>query len=112
MQCTIKIKDEVNVKLEGLDLATRRTLEKKLKFFMSYAYHVPAYKLGRWDGCVSFFSIGGSTYLNLLDRLLPTIIDEGYTISTDDRRQPHNFTFEQVQEDSFSHVLWPPKHPS
>jgi len=112
MQCTIKIKDEVNVKLEGLDLATRRTLEKKLKFFMSYAYHVPAYKLGRWDGCVSFFSIGGSTYLNLLDRLLPTIIDEGYTVITDDRRQPHNFNFENVQEDSFSHVLWPERHPA
>ena len=95
MKCTIKIKDEVNVKLEGLDLATRRTLEKKLKFFMSYAYHVPAYKLGRWDGCVSFFSIGGSTFLNLLDRLLPVIQDEGYDIDVDKKESPMQ-DFEEV----------------
>ncbi len=111
MKCTIKIKDEVNVKLEGLDLATRRTLEKKLKFFMSYAYHVPAYKLGRWDGCVSFFSIGGSTFLNLLDRLLPVIQDEGYDIEIEDRRHHKDFTFEKVNENSFSNVTWPKGHP-
>ncbi len=111
MKCTIKIKDEVNVKLEGLDLATRRTLEKKLKFFMSYAYHVPAYKLGRWDGCVSFFSIGGSTFLNLLDRLLPVVQDEGYDIEIEDRRHHKDFTFEKVTENSFSNVTWPKGHP-
>ncbi len=111
MKCTIKIKDEVNVKLEGLDLATRRTLEKKLKFFMSYAYHVPAYKLGRWDGCVSFFSIGGSTFLNLLDRLLPVVQDEGYDIEIEDRRHHKDFTFEKVNENSFSNVTWPKGHP-
>jgi hypothetical protein len=52
--CTIHIKDEVNVKISGLEVPTRRKLEKELKFFMPYARHVPAYKMGRWDGCVSF----------------------------------------------------------
>ena len=63
-ECTIEIKDEVNVKIHDLDLVTRRQLEKKFKYFLPHAFHVPAYKLGRWDGCVSFFSVGGVTYLN------------------------------------------------
>ena len=57
-ECIIEIKDEVNVKIHDLDLATRRQLEKKFKYFLSHAYHVPAYKLGRWDGFISFFSMG------------------------------------------------------
>ena len=46
-ECIIEIKDEVNVKIHDLDLVTRRQLEKKFKYFLPHAYHVPAYKLGR-----------------------------------------------------------------
>jgi len=108
--CKLIIKDEVNIKFEGLDVSDRRALEKKLKFFMSYAYHVPAYKLGRWDGCVSFFSVGGSTYLNLLDKILPLL--EHYDIDIEDRRPEHNFKFDHVTETSYSHVQWQDKHPA
>ena len=66
MKTKLILKDEVNCKFEGLALTTRRTLEKKLKFFMPYAYHVPAYKLGRWDGCVGYFTMGGATFVNCL----------------------------------------------
>ena len=55
-QCKLIIRDEVNIKFDGLDPPIRRKLEKELKFFLPYAYHVPSYKLGRWDGCVSFFT--------------------------------------------------------
>ena len=61
--CVIRILDEVNAKIVGLEVTTRNRLAKELKFFMPYAFHVPAYKLGRWDGCVSFFSIGGGTFV-------------------------------------------------
>ena len=54
MKCKITLKDEVNCKVEGLDIDTRRKCEKELKFFLPYAYHVPAFKLGRWDGCQSY----------------------------------------------------------
>ena len=82
MDCIIEIKDEVNVKIHNLNLVTRRKLEKKFKYFMPYAYHVPAYKLGRWDGCVSYFSPGAVTYLNLLEEIIPVLIDEGYQINS------------------------------
>ena len=54
---TLIIRDEVNVKFEGLDPATRRKISNSLKFMLPYAYHMPAYKLGRWDGCVRFCDI-------------------------------------------------------
>ena len=91
--CTIHIRDEVNIKISGLEASTRRKLEKEFKYFMPHAYHTPAYKLGRWDGCVSYFSLGGSSYFNLLERILPIIVDEGYTVEIDDQRINHNFEF-------------------
>jgi superfamily II DNA or RNA helicase len=102
----------VNIKISGLEVATRRKLEKDLKFFMPYAYHVPAYKLGRWDGCVSYFSIGGSSYFNLLDRILPTLVDEGYEIEIDDHRAVHNFKFTEVCETTHDQTIWPKGHPA
>ena len=45
----LHIKDEVNVKFEGLDVTTRRKISDKLKYFVPYAY---THKLGRWDGFV------------------------------------------------------------
>ena len=111
MSCKIILKDEVNCKIEGLDLEMRKKLEKELKFFLPYAYHVPAYKLGRWDGCVSYFTIGGVTYTNLLDILIPMIVKEGYHIELDDQRDVWDFEFEDVTEESYSHIAWPEGHP-
>lgn len=111
MNCKIILKDEVNCKIEGLDLDTRKKCEKELKFFLPYAFHVPAYKLGRWDGCVSYFSIGGVTYINLLDRLLPIIMADGYQVDVEDHRNSNSFEFDAVDETTFQHKLWPKGHP-
>ena len=111
MACKIILKDEVNCKIEGLDLDTRKKIEKELKFFLPYAYHVPAYKLGRWDGCVSYFTIGGVTYTNLLDIIIPIIVAENYSIELDDQRNVWDFDFTEVKEDSYSNITWPKGHP-
>jgi superfamily II DNA or RNA helicase len=68
--------------------------------------------LGRWDGKIGFFTTAGSTYINLLDRVLPILQDEGWQIEIDDRRTNHNLHFTQVTEDTFSHILWPKGHPA
>ena len=112
MNTKLILKDEVNCKFEGLALTTRRTLEKKLKFFLPYAYHVPAYKLGRWDGCVSYFTMGGATFINCLPIILPILDEAGYGIDIEDNRQPHDFHFDLVTEDMFSDKVWPDKHPA
>lgn len=98
-KCTILIKDEVNVKLEGLDPATRRKCSDKLKFFLPHAYHMPAFKLGRWDGTVRFCDVGGRTYLNLLDDLLPIIMSSGYEIDIDDRREHTTLEFDIIDDE-------------
>ena len=108
--CTIHIRDEVNIKISGLETATRRRLEKELKFFMPYARHTPAYKLGRWDGCVGFFTLGGASFFNLLDKILPIIVDEGYSVDIDDQRKQHDFKFIEVTETTHEQTIWPKGH--
>lgn len=108
--CNIIIKDEVNVKLDGLDLVTRRKLTNKFKYEIPGARFMPAVKLGRWDGTVSFFSQGGLTYVNLLEEIVPILEDNNYTFDLDDRRQAWDLKFEPVKEDTFSHVTWPKGH--
>lgn len=71
---------------------------------------MPAVKLGRWDGTVSFFSQGGLTYVNLLEEIVPILEDNNYTFDLDDRRQAWDLKFEPVKEDTFSHVTWPQGH--
>ena len=109
-KCTIIIRDEVNVKLEGLDPSTRRKCSDKLKFFLPHAFHMPAYKLGRWDGTVRFCDVGGRTYLNLLDDVLPVIIEQGYEIVIDDRRENELMEFDHVTENFWDGVVWPEGH--
>ena len=109
-KCTIIIKDEVNVKLEGLDPSTRRKCSDKLKFFLPHAFHMPAYKLGRWDGTVRFCDVGGRTFLNLLDDVLPVIIEQGYEIIIDDRRENEEMSFPMVTENFWEGVTWPEGH--
>jgi len=107
----IILKDEVNCKIEGLDLETRKKLANKFSFMLPYAYHVPAFKLGRWDGKVNYFNIGGTTYTNLLEDILPVLLDEGYEVDIEDRRQAIKLEFPTITETHFSHKVWPKGHP-
>jgi superfamily II DNA or RNA helicase len=101
----------VNVKFTGLDPFVRRKFSEALKFMVPHARHTPSFKLGRWDGKVSFATVGGATYLNLLDRVLPIIIDEGYDIEIDDQRPNYGFTFPEVCEEIVADRCWPDGHP-
>jgi superfamily II DNA or RNA helicase len=109
--CTIKIYDYVNCKLDGLDPFTRRKVVEKLKFFVHKARHMPAFKLGRWDGKVAFATVGGGTYINLLDRVLPIIIEDGYEVEIDDLRLHDTFDFPEVDEEYVADCVWPAGHP-
>lgn len=112
-QATLIIRDEVNVKIEGLDLDARRTLVNKFKYDVPYARYLPAVRLGRWDGKVSFFQLGGSTYVNLLPEIIPILEELNYDIELDDQREYRTtFEFEQVREDSFADIKWPKGHPA
>jgi superfamily II DNA or RNA helicase len=111
-QCVIQIKDEVNIKIEGLDLDARKALVKKFKYDVPYARYLPAVRLGRWDGKVSYFQLGGSTYTNLLPEILPILEDYNYEIGLDDQREyARTFEFTLATEDTFKDRCWPKGHP-
>ena len=111
-KCTIHIADEVNIKLSGLELGERKALMKLFSFEVPGARYLPSVRLGRWDGKVSFFSLGGASYINLLEEIIPVVDRAGYDIEVDDTRDYlTSFTFDMVKEDTYSSTLWPKGHP-
>ena len=108
--CKIIIKDEVNIKIENLDLDSRKALVKKFKYEDPTARYRPAYKLGRWDGTVSFFGLGGTTYLSMLPQVLEYLESKNYYIEVEDNRIPVQLNFPQIFEDFWGEKCWPEGH--
>jgi superfamily II DNA or RNA helicase len=113
--CKLIIEDEVNIKLEGLDVDVRRKLANALKFEVPYARYMPQYKLGRWDGKVAFFGIGGTGYVNHLDTIVEVLTKNNVQIvDIEDRRHPVNLDFKPITETYWADqgVRWPKGHPA
>jgi superfamily II DNA or RNA helicase len=110
-EAKIIIKDEVNVKIEGLELSDRRALMKKFEYEKPGARYLPSVRLGRWNGKISYFSLAGSTYLNLLEDVVTYLYDKHYDIEIVDQRLQHGkLEFDLIREDSFAHTVWPKGH--
>ena len=111
--CVLHVKDEVNVKIEGLDLDTRRKLSKKFKFEIPGARFMPSVRLGRWDGKIAFFQLGGDTHINLLPEILPILQSDGYNVNLNDARDYQvDYNLTSVDQDSYSNKVWPAEHPT
>lgn len=106
VKCVIEILDFKNVKLNNLTPETRRKCTKAVTYTDPKARYLPQVRMGRWDGKVSFCSIGGQTYVNLLPKLLEIIIDDGYEIEIEDRRPQINLKFDRIDAGFFSDKLW------
>jgi superfamily II DNA or RNA helicase len=112
--CKLIIKDEVNIKVEGLALETRRKLANKFKVDVPWARYQPSYRLGRWDGTVAFFGIGGTGYMCHLEEIVNTLVDSGYEIDVEDQRSPVDLQFTKVTENYWADQgkTWPKGHPA
>jgi superfamily II DNA or RNA helicase len=74
---------------------------------------MPQYKLGRWDGKVGFFGLGGSGYVNHLDVINDVLHKQGYEIvDIEDRRHPVDLNFTTIEEDFWGDKTWPKGHPA
>ena len=114
-ECKLIIEDEVNIKIEGLDVDVRRKLSNALKFEVPYARYMPQYKLGRWDGKVAFFGIGGTGYVNHLDIIADILSKNNVSIGEIvDLRTHVKFEFEPITETYWAdqNVRWPKGHPA
>ena len=111
--CKLIIRDEVNVKFEGLSLETRRKLANKFKIDVPWARYQPSYRLGRWDGTVAFFSIGGTGYMCHLPEILDIVTNDGYDIEVEDLRHSVQLEFKKVTETYWADQgkTWPVGHP-
>ena len=112
--CKLIIQDEVNIKLEGLDVDMRRKLSQALKFEVPYAKYMPQYKLGRWDGKVAFFGLGGSGYVNHLGTIQKVLQKYNVEITAiEDNRNLIDLKFTPVTERYWADqgVCWPEGHP-
>jgi superfamily II DNA or RNA helicase len=110
-QAKIIIKDEVNCKIDGLELDCRKALVKKFEHEVPGARYLPAVRLGRWNGKVSYCSLAGSTYINLIPDIVPILEKYDYDIELVDLREYRtSFDFVEIKEDSFSNKAWPKGH--
>jgi superfamily II DNA or RNA helicase len=112
--CKIIIRDEVNIKIEGLPVEIRRKISNALKFELPYARHMPQYKLGRWDGTTTFFGLGGNGYLNHLETILPILEECDVSVEEiEDLRQTHKFDFAKITDQYWAEQgkTWPKGHP-
>jgi superfamily II DNA or RNA helicase len=84
----------------------------KFKYEIPGARYQPSVRLGRWDGKVPFFNLGGTTYINLLPEIIPLLDSEGYDVELVDQREySTRFEFAEATEDMFADHQWPVGHP-
>lgn len=113
MAVKLVIKDEVNIKFENLSLDARKKLANTFKYEDPTARYRPAYKLGRWDGKVSMFGLGGNGYLSQLERCLTILSDMDISIDElDDLRTTKQIVFEPITENYWADQgkVWPEGH--
>jgi superfamily II DNA or RNA helicase len=84
---TIKILDEVNCVVMGIDDKDNNFLKNKYSPLAKGYFFSKKYKLGQWDGRKSFYSKGGKTYVNLLDEIVPELRQRGYKLKMIDNRE-------------------------
>jgi len=109
--CKLIIRDEVNIKIEGLPIEIRRKLANEFKYEVGYAKYHPAYRLGRWDGMVSLFGLGGNGFLSQLPRILSILENNNVDIAEiEDCRTTVNISFPKIAADFWGEKCWPVGH--
>lgn len=102
--CKIVLIDEVNCACLGM------SHDHNMYFFEKYGIHTenyffsPKYQLGSWDGKIRYFHKTGKTFITLLDEIIPDIVEFGYEIELDDKRNSLPVIPEPIDENFFSSV--------
>jgi len=111
--CKLIIKDEVNLKVEGLPVEIRRKLVSAFKYVDPTARYRPSYQLGRWDGTVTLFGMGGNGYVSQLSKILEILENANYEIEEVlDNRDSFNLSFTKITSTYWADQgkVWPEGH--
>jgi superfamily II DNA or RNA helicase len=98
---TIKILNETECAIIGLQKEEYKYLSDKFGFFVKGYFFNPLYKLNKWDGKKYYFTESGLTYVKILDEVLPLIKDMGYKFSVIDKRKSFDLTIPKIDENIF-----------
>ena len=113
MVIKLVIRDEVNIKIEGLPLDARKKLANAFKYENPTARYHPAYKLGRWDGKISMFGLGGNGYLSQLEKVMEILYNSHINIDeVEDLRITGKIEFEEITNSYWADQgkVWPKGH--
>lgn len=113
MTVKLIIRDEVNIKFEGLSLDARKKLTNTFKYENPTARYQPAYKLGRWDGKISMFGLGGNGYLSQLEKCLSVLSDMDIDVAElEDLRTTRKIEFDEITNNYWADQgkVWPKGH--
>lgn len=101
MKCLIRVHNEVKCTLHGLKEEHLTFLWNKFGPFKNGYKFMPMFKLGRWDGRIRFIDKTGSTYVKLLEMIIPYLENWGYDLDLEDNRPMYDLP-PLVDEDIFS----------
>lgn len=114
MSVKLIIEDEINIKFVNLPLEMRKLLAAKFKYEVPHARYQPYFRLGRWDGKVSLFGLGGTGYMFHLEEILKILEENNiFVTELEDRRDQIDLTFNKVTETYWADrgKVWPVGHP-
>lgn len=100
----IKVLDEVNCIVMGLGPKDNDYFKNLYSPFAEGYFFSKKYKLGVWDGKISFYSKGGKTYVQLLDEMVPEIRKRGYKLELIDNREIFELNVPLIDKDYFNEV--------
>jgi len=98
----VKILDEVNCVIIGIDDKDHKYFKTKYSPLAEGYFFSKKYKLGVWDGTISFYSKAGKTYVQLLDEIVPELMKRGYKIELIDNRESFTLNVPEIDKDYFS----------
>jgi superfamily II DNA or RNA helicase len=84
-----------------------------MSFYDPSAKYLPSYKIGRWNGKISYFDLNGKSYFHLLKEILEVLDEFKYKIQKEDRRQNKQiYTFDAIDENYLKNqnIKWPETH--
>lgn len=105
-QCIIKILDEVNAVVIGLNTDESHILKDHFALNAKGYFFSPKYKLGVWDGKINFFSLKGATYVRLLDQIVKLVKAMGYSLKLIDNRKQYSLDVQPIDKDYFKDYIF------
>ncbi len=93
---TLEILDEINVRFRRLDLDTMERCSDLMAYWKPGYFFNPKFKAGWWDGKIRLFNkVKATTYLNLVDIVLP-MIERNYDLELVDHRKDYSELVTQI----------------